>query len=72
MEQRGECTGWADHVGIVVGTKWPFLKVIEGNLDDAVGYHYLLLDDLKIRGYARPDYAGKTRNAWVRLFAFRR
>ncbi len=58
MEQRGECTGWADHVGIVVGTKWPFLKVIEGNLDDAVGYHYLLLDDIKIRGYARPDYAG--------------
>ena len=58
MEQRGECTGWADHVGIVVGTKWPFLKVIEGNLDDAVGYHYLPLDDIKIRGYARPDYAG--------------
>ena len=24
----GDCTGWADHVGIVVGTKWPFVKVI--------------------------------------------
>lgn len=64
MEDRGECTGWADHVGIVVGTKWPFLKVIEGNLTDAVGYHYLLLNDVQIRGFAKPDYesclTGKT------------
>jgi len=58
MEDRGECTGWADHVGIVVGTKWPFLKVIEGNYQDAVGYHYLLLNDIQIRGFARPDYTG--------------
>lgn len=58
MEESGECTGWADHVGIVVGTKWPFLKVIEGNLNGSVGYHYLMLDDVQIRGFARPDYAG--------------
>ena len=58
MEEKGECTGWADHVGIVVGTKWPFVKVIEGNLSDSVGYHYLKLDDIQIRGFARPDYAG--------------
>lgn len=58
MEQKGECTGWADHVGIVVGVKWPFLKVIEGNLNDSVGYHYVRLDDLQIRGFAKPDYAG--------------
>ncbi len=58
METRGECTGWADHVGIVVGTKWPFLKVIEGNLNDTVSYHYLMLDDIQIRGFAKPDYAG--------------
>lgn len=56
MEENGECTGWADHVGIVVGTKWPFIKVIEGNFKDSVGYHYLLLDDVQIRGFARPDY----------------
>ncbi len=63
MEERGECTGWADHVGIVVGTKWPFLKVIEGNYDDCVKYRYLLLDNRQIRGFAQPDYtskAGKT------------
>ena len=58
MEKPDECTGWADHVGIVVGTKWPYLKVIEGNYNDCVGYHYLKLDDIQIRGFARPDYAG--------------
>lgn len=58
MDNRGECIGWADHVGIVVGTKWPFLKVIEGNLQDSVDYHILLLNDLQIRGFARPDYTG--------------
>lgn len=58
MEDRGECTGWADHVGIVVGTKWPFLKVIEGNLNDSVEYHYLMLNNVQIRGFAKPDFAG--------------
>ena len=58
MEKTGECTGWADHVGIVVGTKWPYLKVIEGNFSDSVGYHYLKLNDIQIRGFAKPDYAG--------------
>lgn len=58
MEDKGECTGWADHVGIVVGTKWPFIKVIEGNRKDSVGYHYVRLNDVQIRGFAKPDYAG--------------
>ncbi len=53
----GEATGWADHVGIVVGTKWPFIKVIEGNKDDSVSYRILLIGDVHIRGYAKPDYA---------------
>lgn len=57
METRGECTGWSDHVGIVVGTKWPFVKVIEGNKDDMVTYRILLLDDIQIRGFGCPDYA---------------
>lgn len=62
QETPGECSGWADHVGIVVGTKWPFVKVIEGNHDDAVAYHILLLGDIQIRGYARPDYASKIKS----------
>lgn len=56
----GECTGWSDHVGLVVGTKWPFLKVIEGNKDDCVTYRVLLLNDPQIRGFGLPDYASKT------------
>ena len=58
MDKRGECTGWADHVGIVVGTKWPFIKVIEGNYDDRVQYRYLMVDHVTIRGFGKPDYAG--------------
>ena len=57
MEEKGECTGWADHVGLVVGTKWPFVKVIEGNYEDRVQYRWILLDDVHIRGYALPDYS---------------
>lgn len=57
MEQRGECTGWADHVGIVVGTKWPFIKVIEGNYEDCVQYRYLIVNHATIRGFGKPDYA---------------
>lgn len=61
MEGRGECTGWTDHVGIVVGTKWPFVKVIEGNKDDMVDYRIILLDDVHIRGFGRPNYASLTK-----------
>ncbi len=55
----GDCTGWADHVGIVAGTKWPFIKVIEGNRDDQVCCRYLLLNDISIRGFGKPDYASR-------------
>ncbi len=61
-QKLGDCTGWSDHVGIVVGTKWPFVKVIEGNKDDSVCYRYIFLNDIHIRGFGRPDYgsAAKT------------
>lgn len=52
-----DCTGWSDHVGIVVGTNGKRIKVIEGNYGDAVGYRYLPADALIIRGFAVPDYA---------------
>lgn len=57
----GDCTGWADHVGIVVGTKWPFIKVIEGNWSDQVCFRYLLINDISIRGFGKPDYASIVR-----------
>lgn len=56
--KQGDSTGWADHVGIVVGTKWPFVKVIEGNKDDCVSYRIIPLGHMHIRGYAAPDFSG--------------
>lgn len=53
----GDCTGWSDHVGIVVGTKGNFIKVIEGNYANKVAYRYISVNDAIIRGYAIPDYA---------------
>lgn len=55
----GECTGWADHVGIVVGTAGPMIKVIEGNKEDCVAYRYIPINHSSIRGYAIPDYGNK-------------
>ena len=52
----GDSTGWSDHVGIVVGTYGPFIKVIEGNKDNAVGYRYIIRWDPRIRGYGLPEY----------------
>ena len=52
-----DCTGWSDHVGIVVGVKWPFIKVIEGNWSDAVCSRILFINDIHIRGYGLPDYS---------------
>ena len=55
----GNSTGWSDHVGIVVGTHGPFIKVIEGNKDDSVGYRYIVRWDPRIRGYGLPNYTEK-------------
>lgn len=55
----GDCTGWSDHVGIVVGTSGNYIKVIEGNNNDAVRYRYIRKNNYTIRGYGLPDYSGK-------------
>lgn len=55
----GDGQGWADHVGIVVGSRWPFLRVIEGNRGDSVAYHTVFMGSPEIRGFGLPDYAGK-------------
>jgi len=57
----GDAAGWSDHVGLVVGVKWPFIKVIEGNYDDAVAYRILPIGQKHIRGFGRPDYASLVR-----------
>ena len=52
----GDNTGWAEHIGIVVGVWNNWIKVIEGNKDDAVAYRYIRTGDWIIRGYGVPDY----------------
>lgn len=52
----GDCTGAADHVGIVTACDGKTVTVIEGNKDHAVGYRTLAVDGRYIRGYGTPDY----------------
>ena len=52
-------TGWPEHVGIVVGTWGPFIRVMEGNKDDDASYRTIWRNDWCIRGYGLPDYASK-------------
>lgn len=53
-------SGWPDHVGIVVGTAGPAIKVIEGNRDDSVTYRVIFRWNRWIRGYGLPDYESIT------------
>lgn len=57
--EAGDCTDWSDHVGIVVGTLGPLIKVVEGNKDNDVSYRITKVNAPDIRGYGVPDY--KTR-----------
>lgn len=55
-----DCTGWPEHVGIVVGTYGPFIRVVEGNTDDGfAGFRTIRQNDWCIRGYGLPNYASK-------------
>ena len=55
----GDNTGAADHVGIVVSVSGNSIKVIEGNMSDAVGYRTLRVNGKYIRGYCLPKYSAK-------------
>lgn len=56
---KGDNTGWPDHVGIICSTSKNTMRVIEGNINNAVGYRDLKIDGKYIRGYCLPDYASK-------------
>jgi len=51
-----DCTGVADHVGIVCSVTEDIIVVIEGNLSKSVGYRSIHVNDRYIRGYGVPDY----------------
>ena len=51
-----DCGGFSDNVGIVIGTRDGFIKVIEGNVMGTVAYRTIPIDDPSIRGYGLPNY----------------
>ena len=53
----GDCTGSADHVGIVCEVNGSKITVIEGNISNKVGYRTITVNGKNIRGYGVPDYA---------------
>lgn len=55
----GDNVGQADHVGIVTSRSGNTIKVLEGNIGNAVGYRTLTVGGKNIRGYCLPDYAKK-------------
>lgn len=55
----GDNTGTADHVGIVASVSGSTIKVIEGNMSEAVGYRSIAVNGKYIRGYCLPDFASK-------------
>lgn len=52
----GDCDTWSDHVGIVIGTRLNWIKVLEGNNQNAVRIRYIHVNAVTIRGYGLPDY----------------
>lgn len=55
----GDCTGTADHVGIVSAVYGTALTIIEGNCDNKVMERRIPVNARYIRGYGIPDYAAK-------------
>ena len=53
----GDCTGWSDHVGIVVSCDGKNIKVIEGNKSNTVGYRTLAVNGRYIRGFITPKFS---------------
>lgn len=55
----GECTGAADHIGIVETVNGNSMTIIDGNMSNAVGRRNLKVNARYIRGYGIPNYARK-------------
>ena len=51
-----DSNGWADHVGFVMEVKDGYIKVIEGNIKDSVGYRNLPIRSKSIKGFIRVCY----------------
>lgn len=56
---NGDNKGNPDHVGIVESVNNGIIRVIEGNINDEVGYRELEVNGKYIRGFCLPNYASK-------------
>lgn len=56
----GDNTGWPDHVGIVETISGSTFKVIEGNMNNAVGRRTMTVNGKNIRGYGVPKFTGSS------------
>ena len=54
---KGDCTGWPDHVGLVVDTDGVTMTIVEGNKSEKVGTRKLKYNSKNIRGFIVPKYA---------------
>lgn len=63
----GDCTGSADHVGIVEKVANGYITVIEGNISDSVGRRTIAINGRFIRGFGVPKYSGKNNTTNVVL-----
>lgn len=57
---KGDCTGWADHVGIVEKVNAKTVTVIEGNKSNSVARRNVTVNQIYLRGYAKPKYSAET------------
>lgn len=55
----GDNKGYSDHVGIVVSVTSGTMKIVEGNISNAVGYRNIKVNAKYIRGFGIPNYASK-------------
>ena len=55
----GDCTGYPDHVGIVVSVSGNTITVIEGNRSNRVAYREIAVNGRYIRGFCLPKYSSK-------------
>lgn len=55
----GDNKGSADHIGYVVSVSGNTMKIIEGNMSNAVGYRNLAVNGKYIRGFVTPKYSSK-------------
>lgn len=59
----GDCTGWADHVGIVKSVNGSTIRVVECNISNSVGYRTLTVNGRYIRGYIVPKYRNSSKKS---------